>query len=261
MADMRHGILLREFDPPAGTAVSALAYEYRAGTRVGDHAHGADQLIYATKCIMEVSSEQRIWTILPQFALWIPAGTVHRTRVLGAVYMHSLYFRKRVVPRRPAQGSVLYVAPLLRELILQAVRRGRLKVRKRLDCALRDPLSAKLVRATEPRALAVAHLIAQNLAHPRSLAQVCTEAGVSLRTVQRIYRREVGGDLEAWRRHVRVIQAIQLLVAGQSVKEVAYAVGYRHPSAFVQVFRGLFGKTPKAWTTALCGTYGISSGM
>ena len=219
---------------------------------------------------MEVSSGQSIWTIPPQFALWIPAGTLHRIRMLGAVGMRSLYFRGNVVRRRPAQCSVLYVVPLLRELILEAVRRERLYVRNRLDCALRDLLSAELMLATEtpvgltmptePRALAVAHRIAETLANPRPLAQVCADAGVSVRTVERIFRREIGIDLETWRRQVRLTRAIPLLVSGSSVKEVAYAVGYRQPSAFVLSFRRLFGMSPKAWTSALRQGAGRSRG-
>jgi len=261
MSNMRQSGLLRDFDPPRGTSISALAYPYRPGARVSDHAHGADQLIYANQGIMEVSSGPRIWTIPPQFALWIPARTLHSIRMLGAVGMRSLYFRAGLVARRPAQCAVLYVAPLLRELILEAVRRGRLRLLNRLDCALRDLLCAHLAQAnetpvgvtmpTEPRALAVAHRIAEDLAHPCPLSRICADAGVSVRTVERIYRREIGTDLAAWRRQVRLIRAIQLLVSGSSVKEVAFAVGYRQPSAFVQSFRGLFGVTPRAWSSAL----------
>ena len=54
-------------------------------------------------------------------------------------------------------------------------------------------------------------------------------------------------DFESWRRQVRLMKGIELLVAGRSVKEVAYAVGYRQASAFVQLFRKTMGTTPKAW--------------
>jgi AraC-like DNA-binding protein len=47
------------------------------------------------------------------------------------------------------------------------------------------------------------------------------------------------------------MKAVELLVAGLSVKEVAYSVGYQEPSAFVALFRKTFGNTPKAWISAL----------
>lgn len=258
---MRQNQILRQYDPPRGTSVSALAYEYPAQARVPDHAHGSDQLIYAIQGIMEVSSGRTIWTIPPQFALWIPARTFHRIRMIGEVRMRTLYFRPGVVSRRPLGSSLIYVAPLLRELIIEAVRLRRLRLRRPLECALRDLLSAQLANATaapisltmpsEARALAVAQEIVRNLADTRPLANLCAEAGVGVRTVQRIYRKELGIDIDTWRRQVRLTRAVELLVAGRSVKEVSFTVGYRQSSAFVEAFRGLFGSTPRVWTAGL----------
>ena len=259
---MRQERLLREYDPPRGVSVSALAWEYPAGAQVPEHAHGSDQLLYAIEGMMEVSSGRSVWTIPPQFALWVPARTFHQIRMPGRVRMRTLYFRPRVVPRTPSGSSLLYVTPLLRELIVEAVRLGRLRLWNRIECALRDLLAAQLAKATaapigmtmpsEPRALAVAQFIVRNLADTRQLAALCADGGVSVRTVQRIYRRELGIDIETWRRQVRLTRAVQLLVAGRSVKEVSFSVGYRQPSAFVEAFRRLFNSTPRVWTAALC---------
>jgi AraC-like DNA-binding protein len=46
-------------------------------------------------------------------------------------------------------------------------------------------------------------------------------------------------------------KAVELLVSGCSIKEVAFRIGYRQSSAFVELFRQTFGTTPKAWITAL----------
>ena len=175
--------------------------------------------------------------------------------------MRTLYFRPRVVEHRPLGSSLIYVAPLLRELIVEAVRLRRLRLRNLVECALRDLLAAQLAKATaapmgltmpaEPRALAVAQLIIRDLANTRPLARLCADAGASIRTVQRIYRRELGIDIDTWRRQVRLTRAVQLLVAGYSVKEVSFTVGYRQSSAFVEAFRRLFGSTPRVWTAGL----------
>jgi len=259
---MRQQQIIPEYDPPRGASVSALAYEYPAGAQVPNHAHGSDQLIYAIEGIMEVSSGRSVWTIPPQFALWIPARTFHRIQMIGGVRMRTLYFRPGVVARKPLGSSLIYAGPLLRELIIEAVRLRRLRLRNLVECALRDLLAAQLATATaapigltmpsEPRALTVAQSIIRDLEDKRPLANLCADAGASIRTVQRIYRRELGIDIDTWRRQVRLTRAVQLLVAGRSVKEVAFRVGYRQPSAFVDAFRRLFGSTPRVWTTRLC---------
>jgi AraC-like DNA-binding protein len=46
-------------------------------------------------------------------------------------------------------------------------------------------------------------------------------------------------------------KAVELLVSGDSIKEVSFKVGYRQSSAFVEMFRRTFGTTPKAWISDL----------
>lgn len=210
---------------------------------------------------MEVSSGRNRWTVPPQFALWIPAKTFHNIQMIGVVRMRTLYFRPGIVSGKRARTSLIYVGPLLRELIIEAVRLGRLRRRNAAECALRDLLAFQLANATdapmgltmpsEPRALAVARLIAGKLTDRKPLAKLCADAGVGVRTAQRIFRREVGVDIDSWRRQVRLTKAVELLVAGHSVKEVSFRVGYRQSSAFVEAFRRLFGATPKVWTVGL----------
>jgi AraC-like DNA-binding protein len=103
----------------------------------------------------------------------------------------------------------------------------------------------------EPRALAVAQAVLSNPAQSKPLAALCADAGVSVRTIERTFRKDVGTDFESWRRQVRLMKAVELLVSGRSIKEIAFAIGYRQSSAFVEMFRRTFGTTPKAWISAL----------
>lgn len=262
---MRQGQFIREYDPPRGVSVAALAWKYAAGVQVPEHAHGADQLIYATHGLMEVTSGQSVWVIPPEFALWIPSKTSHRIRMEGEVRMRTLYFRPGVLSRESPLRPVLHVTPLVRELILEVVRLGRLRLKNEYECALRDVICRQLKQApaaptfltlpTEPRALAVAGAILRNPAYDGTLADLCFDAGASVRTVQRIFRREVGVDLDSWRRQARLTKAMRLLIGGASVKQAAFAVGYSQPSAFVKAFRVLFGETPRAWRAGLRGAH------
>jgi AraC family transcriptional regulator of arabinose operon len=257
---MRHG-LITDYDPKASVAISTLAYEYPAKFNVAEHAHGSDQLIYATRGVMEVSAGQSFWLIPPHFAIWIPALTLHRIRMPGSVSMRTLYLRRSVAARELAGCSVLHVTPLLRALVVEAVRLGQLRIRNHLHCALRDLLVAELRRASpipafvtlprDPRALTVAQALMANQAESPSLRDLCADAGASVRTIERTFRGEIGMSFETWRRQVRLVKGMELLVAGRRVKEVAFDVGYRQPSAFVKMFRQTLGMTPGAWASAL----------
>ncbi len=262
---MRQGFITG-YDPKPGTSIATLAYEYPPGFKVPEHAHGSAQVIYATRGVMELSAGQSFWLIPPQFAIWIPAGTWHRIRMPGAVSMRTVYLRTTLAGSLPSVCTVLHVSPLLRELILEAVRVGQLRNRNRLHCALREMLLAQLENAspvpasvTLPKdrtALAVAKALMANLAESPSLEQLCANAGAGVRTMERVFRKDVGLTFELWRRQVRLMKALELLVEGCPVKEVAFEVGYRQPSAFVEMFRQTLGTTPKVWVSRLERTAG-----
>jgi AraC-like DNA-binding protein len=260
MSPMRQSGVIRDYDPKRGVSVATLAYEYVSGFEVPEHAHGSDQLIYAIRGVMEVHAGQSMWLIPPHFALWIPARTFHRIHMPAAVSMRTLYFRPGLVSRPSSGCAVLYVSPLLRELIVEAVRIGRLRTHNRDERALRDLTILHLKNATsapmhitlpkDSRALAVAQRILDDPSQARPLGILCADAGMGIRTMQRVFQKDLGTDFDSWRRQVRLTKAVELLVSGNSVKEVAFAVGYRQSSAFVEAFRRTFGSTPRAWAAA-----------
>jgi AraC-like DNA-binding protein len=258
---MRQYGVIRKYDPGPGVSVATLAYEYTAGFQVPEHAHGSDQLIYAIRGVMEVYAGRNMWLIPPQFALWIPARTLHRIRMPAAVSMRTLYFRPGLVSRRVPGCAVLSIPPFLRELIVEAVRLGRLRARSLHERALRDLTILHVERATDAptrvtlpsdaRALALAQAILKQPSQLRPLSMLCADAGMSLRTMQRIFQRELGTDFDSWRRQARLTKSIEMLAGGASVKEVSFAVGYRQASSFVEAFRRTFGSPPKAWAAPL----------
>jgi AraC-like DNA-binding protein len=259
MSLMRQAIV-KENDPARGVSISTLAREYPRGFYVERHAHGSDQLIYASRGVMHVTSAQHLWMIPPHFGLWIPARTLHEIRMPESVSMRTLYLRRGLANLGRA-CTVLHVGPLLRELIFETVRVGSLRPRNRVESALRELLVAELRRASpvptmltlpaDGRALRVAQAAMTDLRLQATLHSTCAAAGISVRTLERIFRREVGTDFETWRRHVRLMKAVELLVSRSSVKEAAFAVGYQQPNALVELFRRTFGATPKAWAASL----------
>ena len=175
--------------------------------------------------------------------------------------MRTLYMRCGLAARLPPTCTVFHITPLLRELIVETVRIKELRMRDCLHCALRDLLLSQLETASpmpisltlpqDRRARAVADTVMRNPGERQSLATMCGSVSASVRTIQRVFRREVGSDFEFWRRQVRLMKAVELLVSGHSVKEVGFALGYRQPTAFVEMFRGILGTTPGAWIKAL----------
>ncbi|HEX8057100.1 MAG TPA: AraC family ligand binding domain-containing protein [Novosphingobium sp.] len=87
------------------------------------HFHDMHQLLHATAGSVDVEGAEGRYRIPHQFAAWIPAGTVHRTRI-QKVASGSVFLSPELVPP-PVAGSRLRVirAPaLLREMMAHARR-------------------------------------------------------------------------------------------------------------------------------------------
>ncbi len=86
--------------------------------------------------------------------------------------------------------------------------------------------------------------LAENLAAPNPVAALCEYLQVSPGALHRMFRAELGESASAHHARLRMERARQLLSGGLSVKEVAFALGYRHPNDFSRAFKKLTGRSP-----------------
>jgi AraC-like DNA-binding protein len=70
--------------------------------------------------------------------------------------------------------------------------------------------------------------------------------GISTRQLTRAFKAQLRCLPGAWLRAARLQEARRLLRAAESVKMVAYSVGYRYESQFCRDFKAYFGHTPSA---------------
>jgi AraC-like DNA-binding protein len=80
-----------------------------------------------------------------------------------------------------------------------------------------------------------------------TLSEGARRLGLSPRTLQRRLT-EAGTSFEAERQRAALARAQELLVAGAAdVKAIAWEVGFRSPSAFIEMFRRGTSLTPREW--------------
>lgn len=77
---------------------------------------------------------------------------------------------------------------------------------------------------------------------PQALAELC---GVSMRTLQRYFRSRYDKTVSDWLRDMRLNEALNSLKVCDSVKEVAFDLGYKQPSHFTRDFKKKFGVPPR----------------
>lgn len=236
------------------TPVAAMPKDFPAGHHIPPHRHERGQLLYATRGVMRIGTAQGTWVVPPQRALWIPPQTEHEIHMSGAVAMRTLYIAPPAAKHLPCDCQVIDVSPLLRALILAAMEepveyprgsRGE-AIAKLLLHELRavPALPLHLPMPQEPRLLAVCRRLLKNPGQHADIESCAAEAGLSSRSLARLFQRETGMGFAAWRQQARLAEALTRLSAGRPVALVAAELGYASAAAFTAMFRKSLGTTP-----------------
>jgi AraC-like DNA-binding protein len=77
---------------------------------------------------------------------------------------------------------------------------------------------------------------------------------VSVRQIERYFKRSFQVSPELWLKHVRLQQAQLLLIQGRSVKEVAHSLAFRQVSHFCREFKRFTGSTPSRFSLPCFGS-------
>ena len=243
-----------------GFDVRSLAITLRSGSQVGAHPHPWAQLVFASSGVMRVATDAATWLTPATKAIWLPAGVEHRINIQGEVAMRTLHLAPERATPLPREPATLEVAPLLRELILHIVRLGMLAPARpehdRMAGVLVDLLmnakreDLRLPLPGDPRARAAALRLQDAPGEANDLPKLATESGASLRTLQRIFPRETGLTLEAWRQKARLIHAMARLATDDRVTAAALESGYQNVGAFIGAFSRHFNVTPGRYRSA-----------
>ncbi len=180
------------------------------------------------------------------------SGDCHR-----AIAIRSIYVDPAWSGDLPTDCCVIAVSPLLRELILRAVKIGNnyppLGPERRLMEVIvdelrqmqRHPASAHV---QDPKVRKVIDALVERPADSGKIEDWAKRVGTSARTLSRLFVKETGMSFGAWRRRLRLMEAIELLGQGESVTRVAFELGYQSSSAFAAMFRSELGVSPKCYS-------------
>ena len=240
---------------PVFARVESLA----APTWVRVHQHPWVQLSYATRGVLGVRTRLGSYLAPPQRAIWVPPGLEHSVVSTERTQMRSLYIAPDAVAGAANWGKqecrVLGVTPLVRELI-RAVTRLPVEYDEsgppgRLVAVLLDELAVlreapfSLPLPVDERLTRLCAALEQQPDDQRTLVELAAGAGLSARTMTRLFLAQTGLTFRAWRRRLRLLKSLTGLEAGDSVTAVALDSGYASTSAFIAAFRKEFGVTPR----------------
>ena len=82
-----------------------------------------------------------------------------------------------------------------------------------------------------------------------NIHELATHCHVSVRQMERFFKRSFQESPETWLKHVRLQQAQSLLIGGRTVKEVAHSLCFRQVSHFCREFKRFTGSTPNEFVS------------
>ena len=242
--------------PMAIRPVLALDDEYPAGFVDPMHSHDRSQLCYAASGVMSFATDAASFIIPPKRAIWIPARMRHQLSCRGAVTFQTLYIDPALDPE-PQTCRVFEISPLVAALIAEVTsfnhaydvdgREGRIVAMLLEEIKLMPNVPVQVSMPADPRLRRVCDAILAHTSDQHDIDHWARVAGMGRRTFTRLFKTHTGMGLATWRQQVRIMDAISLLVSGQSITAVAYEVGYESPSAFTAMFHRALGVPPSAF--------------
>lgn len=231
-------------------AVAVMAKDFAPGVTTGRHSHARAQLLYATAGLMVATAEDGAWAVPAGHALLIPPGVIHDVAMHGPVAMRTAYLAPEAlaaVTAAPPACRVLRVSALLDAALVAladepvlydpAGRGGHLAalVLDEVGRAPDTPFALPLPRDARLRRLCRALIDSPGL--DLGIDAWAERVGVSRRTLTRRFREETGLSFGAWRRRVRLLEAMTLRARGGALGDVTATVGYKSPRAFLAMMR------------------------
>lgn len=215
------------------------------------HSHAEGQFFMLLRGTAIHKTEAGEWLMTPQHPCWMPPKMAHGVQSRGEVEGIVILASADLCDLLPAEICIIKASQLIEALILKmscsvdgspeiqrlwSVLKDEVNVAERYELHLPVPQDERLRLLTQ--------LLVLNPADSRSLDQWAETVNLAQRTLVRKFRAETGMSFVEWRQRARVMQAIKLLGAGDSVTDVALSVGYDSLSAFISVFKSITGVAP-----------------
>jgi AraC-like DNA-binding protein len=235
-------------------AIAVMESMWPTGSSTGWHTHPRGQLLYATDGVMVVHSDVGSWVVPPNRALWMVAGLRHSVTMSGDVLMRTAYIDESKIASLPQDSCVINVSPLLRELLVEAVRISPTEAVEGRDALLLDLLVCELrVSSTIPlhlpmpvdaRLRSICDALSRRPSDASSAADWARSIGVAERTLHRLFAKQTGMTFAQWREQARLLHALRKIAEGDKLIDVALDCGYASPSAFAAMFKRHFKTSP-----------------
>lgn len=217
------------------------------------HSHRKGQLVYVESGFQYITIEGKIYLLPQNHAVWIPPGAIHKTN------SHSEKIKLMIMFADAEQGrgfdqeiSVFSVPPALKEMIRYAEKWSKNQSEDPHEQIFLKALFNELPYFVEhairlhislPEDKRLTKAISYLHSHYREdvrIEELSEISMLSLRTLERIFKKETGITLNRYQQILRIIKSMELLSSGNlTISEIAYETGYKSVQAFTRSFQAV----------------------
>jgi AraC-like DNA-binding protein/mannose-6-phosphate isomerase-like protein (cupin superfamily) len=223
------------------------------------HTHHMGQLIYVEKGVQYLHTENRTYLLPTHHCAWIPPGVAHRSSSPASqVYLRCLFFSVNEELNFFKELNIFHTPKVLREMIFFTEQWSRLEekdpvefdflkgLKSILPLSFKQAIPLALPVPRNPRISDIVSYLSDPLSVQLKSAQIAAQFSLSVRTMERLFKKDTGITFAGYVKLMKIIKAVELLsLDGESVKSVAYRVGYESVSTFSNTFYALLGVRPQ----------------
>lgn len=231
--------------------------EFEPMTKIVTHSHPWSQLSYSCKGVMHIETDEGVFVIPPEQALWIPAKKIHLHFCKQRVSNRSIYIDPAWSKELGSSVRMLTVDPLLKSLILEVANwpENYLETEQtdRLTHVLIDRLTVAesnvlfMPTIKDKRLFPIIDTLNHDPANKLTIEQWAMKVGASSRTLNRLFNKNYGMGFSRWKQKLKILKSLEMLESDAALIDIAFSLGYESTSSFITGFKKQLGCSPKKY--------------
>lgn len=226
------------------------------------------QLVYVESGFQYLTVEGKMYLLPQNHAAWIPSNALHKTNSHSErIRLMILFFDVHQEAKENSfyhQVNIFSVPPILREMIKYAEKWSMnteentnenifLKaLYNELPNFVADSIQLHISLPKDKRLTQAIDYLNTHYTQDLKMEELSDIASLSLRSLERIFKKETGLTLMKYQQILRIIKSLELLSANEwTISEIAYQVGYKSLQAYTNSFQSVMQYRPSDFAKSL----------
>lgn len=223
------------------------------------HTHQRYQLTYVEQGYQYFHLANTTYLVPQNHVIWIPSNLEHRiSSEAKTVHLRVVMFKTVPTAEFYQQPHVFSAPAVLKEMLLYASKWNQLLEQEEEQTIFLQAILSSLPNfckenkalhipvPTNLRLLAICDYINKNYHADFQIEEFATLANLSIRSLQRLFKKETGITLQKYVQLIRILKSIELLDTKQyTLSQIAYKIGYKSLTAFTASYFAIMKVKPK----------------